>query len=159
MPGQTVPLRPTLEHVVAGQNPRFSGFQIFRRAKVKFREHTPSHIRADPRDFHFASNTSVWAGDGSGPVRVRVNFGWTNSFSTLQFYNEVAQIGSHLGIIEGFMFRDRLGRRLDRENTKTKPLRIFDLQGQLTPVRLSVNQWVPGSSPGRGAKYPKPQQV
>jgi hypothetical protein len=51
------------------------------------------------------------------------------------------------------MFRDRLGRRLDRENAKIIPLPIFNLQGQLPSVRLSVNQWVPGSSPGRGATF------
>jgi len=52
-----------------------------------------------------------------------------------------------------FWFRDRLGRRHDRESAKIIPLQIFNLQGQPPSVRLSVNQWVPGSSPGRGAKF------
>ncbi len=51
------------------------------------------------------------------------------------------------------MFRDRLGWRLDLGNAKIIPLQIFNLQGQLTSVRFSVNQWVPGSSPGRGANF------
>jgi hypothetical protein len=50
-------------------------------------------------------------------------------------------------------FRDRLGWRLDRENAKIIPLQIFNLQGQLPSARFSVNQWVPGSSPGRGATF------
>jgi hypothetical protein len=49
--------------------------------------------------------------------------------------------------------RDGLGRRLDLEDAKTKPLQIFDLRSQPPSVRLSVNQWVPGSSPGRGANF------
>jgi hypothetical protein len=51
----------------------------------------------------------------------------------------------------GQLFRDGFGWRLDRGNTKIIPLQIFNLQGQLPSVRFSVNQWVPGSSPGRGA--------
>jgi hypothetical protein len=49
------------------------------------------------------------------------------------------------------LFRDRIGRRLDREDTKIKPSPIFNLRSRKPSVRLSVNQWVPGSSPGRGA--------
>ena len=71
--------------------------------------------------------------------------------STLAFYNEAAQNNCHSRIIKGCMFRDRLGWRLNRGDAKIIPLQIFNLLVQQPPVRLSVNQWVPGSSPGRGA--------
>jgi hypothetical protein len=157
MPARTTPLRADLEHVVAGRNFRFSVFQISGGAKSKLREGTQINIRATPEPIpgriHFGSDISGYAADGSGPGRVRIYFGWTNPLPTLAFYNEAAQIGGHLGIIEGYMFRDRLRCRPDRGDAKIIPLQIFGLQGQLPSVRLSVNQWVPGSSPGRGANF------
>ena len=51
------------------------------------------------------------------------------------------------------MFRDRFGSRHDPGNTKIKTLRIFNLGAQSTWAQLTVNQWVPGSSPGRGATF------
>jgi hypothetical protein len=65
--------------------------------------------RTNPRSCHFVSVISGWVDDGSGSVRVRVHFGWTNPFSTLRFYNGPAQNGGQFRIIEIFKFRDRLG--------------------------------------------------
>ena len=107
----------------------------------------------NPEKIHFGTDISVYAADGSGSVRVRVHFGRTNPLSTLDFNNVVLQKSGQFRIVMMFMFRDRLGRRPDRENAKIIPLQIFNLQDQQTSVRLSVNQWVPGSSPGRGANF------
>ena len=102
-------------------------------------------------DYAFVSEDNGLLGVGSGSVRVRVYFGWTNPLSTLGFYNGPTQNSDQFRKTEVIVFRDRLGRSRDRGNAKIIPLQIFDLQGQPASVRLSVNQWVPGSSPGRGA--------
>jgi hypothetical protein len=72
---QTGPLRADLEQVVAGRNFRFPVFQIFGRARVKFREHTPNNNqrlpRVETRRIHFVCHISGWVGD----VRVQFGFG------------------------------------------------------------------------------------
>ena len=55
-------------------------------------------------------------------------------------------------VVFEILFRDRFGRRHDQVDAKIKASQIFNLQSQRPSVRLSVNQWVPGSSPSRGAK-------
>jgi hypothetical protein len=106
MPAKTAPLRADLEHVVTGRNFRFPVFQNFEGAKVKLRENTAIYIRATHEQnierIHFVSDISGWAGDGSGSVRVRVDFGWTNPLSTLAFYDEVAQNIGQFRIIKMF---------------------------------------------------------
>ncbi len=85
--------------------------------------------------------------DGSVSVRVRVNFGWPKPLTRLGFKNVVTQNNGPFRITELTEFRDRLGRRLDRENAKIIPLRIFNLLANKPSVTLTHNPSVGGSSP------------
>ena len=156
IPSQTVALRATLEHVAEGRNFRISECR-FLGAGRRNSENTSGLVgtitEPIPERIDFVTDISGWVSVGSGPGRVRAWFGWTNSLSTFGFYNDLTQNNRHFRKFMMLEFRDRLGRHPDRQSAKIIPLQIFNLQGQLSSVRLSVNQWVPGSSPGRGATF------
>ena len=104
---------------------------------------TPLRSTLEPK---FSKCRDFGTGSGSGQVRVGII-----RCPRWRFPNRLARTNSYFRIIKEIKFRDRIGSSPDQENAKIIPLQIFNLLVQLPSVRLSVNQWVPGSSPGRGA--------
>jgi hypothetical protein len=101
-----------------GRNLRFSVFQNFGGAKAKSSELTSSHVRTTHEPIPGVVISFSTSRYRPASVRVRVSFGWPNPLPTLGFKYAAAQIGGHLRIIKGCMFRDRLGWRLDRGDAK-----------------------------------------
>jgi hypothetical protein len=157
MPAQTAPLRADLEQVSRGAGSQFFSFSAFGGARVKLRESTTGHIRATyvlgpgefipvPASRDRSASVRVWIGFGSISGRPKSLTAWA-------FSNGLARNIDYFLKFKAIELRDRFGSRLDRERAKNNLLPIFNLHGQPTSVRFSVNQWVPGSSPGRGAKF------
>ncbi|MFT5220408.1 MAG: hypothetical protein ACI87H_002550 [Gammaproteobacteria bacterium] len=162
---------PPLPHSHADTHPEFTRSPISRPILSRGwlphgspeRRRSRSPISGWTRKFRFGGFSRDTEGYRSSEVRVidssaaevRVSVGGSvevragQLVDAIQFFTMMEAISA---VGSGNLFRDRLGSRHNQDKAKLNPLPFFNLASQKPSAQLSINQWVPGSSPGRGAK-------